>query len=134
MISFRLRLAAAVAAIAIFAAACYALVRAQRPIAAALFAPAALLCLPLFASNRPPRMEDWPVLNENVARFRTAGLVCFSMAIVVHTATVVMRLGTPVTERFAAFGVAWWTVGFGLVPFTLYFASRRAMLEDDSVD
>ena len=125
MISFRLRLAAAVAAIAIFAAACYVLIRAQRPIAAVFFAPAALLCLPLFASNRPPRLEEWPALNENVARFRTAGLICFSIAILVHTTA---------GARFAAFGVAWWAVGFGLVPFTLYFASRRAMLEDDSAD
>ena len=134
MISFRRRLAAAVAAIAIFAAGCYVLVRAQRPIAALLFAPAALLCLPLFASNRPPRMEEWPALNENVARFRTAGLICFTIAILAHTATMLIRLGTPVSERIAAFGVAWWAVGFGLVPFTLYFASRRAMLEDDSAD
>ncbi|MEK6373166.1 MAG: hypothetical protein AABO58_10765 [Acidobacteriota bacterium] len=125
MISFRLRLAAAVAAIAIFAAACYVLVRAQRPIAAVLFAPAALLCLPLLASNRPPRLEEWAALNENVARFRTAGLICFSIAVLVNTTA---------SERFAAFGVAWWAVGFGLVPFTLYFASRRAMLEDDSAD
>jgi hypothetical protein len=125
MISFRLRLAAAVAAIAIFAAACYLLVRAHRPIGAVFFAPAALLCLPLFASNRPPREEEWAVLNENVARFRTAGLICFSIAVLVHVVA---------DERFAALGVAWWAVGFGLVPFTLYFASRRAMLEDDSVD
>jgi tellurite resistance protein TehA-like permease len=134
MISFRLRLAAAVAAIAIFTAACYVLVRAQRPIAAVLFAPAALLCLPLFASNRPPRLEEWPALNENVARFRTAGLICFTMAILLHTSTMTMRLGGPASGRVAAFGVAWWAVGFGLVPVTMYFASRRAMLEDDSVD
>ena len=123
MISSRLRLAAALVAIAIFAAGCYVLIRAQRPIAAVLFAPAALLCLPLFASNRPPRMEEWPALNENVARFRTAGLICFTIAILVSP-----------SQRFAAFGVAWWAVGFALVPFTLYFASRRAMLEDDSAD
>jgi hypothetical protein len=56
------------------------------------------------------------------------------MAILVHTAMATMRLGGPASERFAAFGVAWWAVGFGLLPFTLYFASRRAMLEDDSAD
>ena len=134
MISFRLRLAAAVAALAIFVAASYVLIRAHRPIAAVFFAPAAMLCLPLFASNRPPRMEEWAALNENVARFRTAGLICFSIAILVHSATAMMRLGAPVIERVAAFGVAWWAVGFGLIPFTLYFASRRAMLEDDSAD
>lgn len=134
MISFRLRLAAAVAALAIFTTACYVLVRAHRPIGAVFFAPAALLCLPLLASNRPPRMEEWPALNENVARFRTAGLICFTIAILVHTATATMLPGTPASSRFAAFGVAWWAMGFGLVPFTLYFASRRAMLEDDSAD
>jgi len=36
--------------------------------------------------------------------------------------------------RLAALGVAWWAVGFGMIPFTLYFASRRAMLEDDTTD
>lgn len=134
MISFRLRVAAAIAAVAIFAAACYVLVSARRPIIAVLFAPAALLCLPLFASSRPPRMEEWPALNENVARFRTAGLICFTIAILVHSATVALQLGGSISERVAAFGVAWWAVGFGLIPFTLYFASRRAMLEDDSAD
>ncbi len=134
MISIRLRLASAVAAAAIFIVACYVLVHARRPVAAVLFAPAALLCLPLFASRRPPRIEEWPALNDNVARFRTAGLVCFTMAVVAHTATVALNLGAALSERLAAFGVAWWAVGFGLIPFAFYFASRRAMLEDDSTD
>jgi len=124
MISTRLRIAAALAAFAVASIACYVLWHAGRPIAAVLFAPAALLALPLFASTRPPRIEEWDALNENVARFRTAGLVCFTLAVLMNLA--------PSNERVAALGVAWWAVGFGMVPFTLYFASRRAMLEDDA--
>jgi hypothetical protein len=96
----------------------------HRPIVAALFALAAVLALPLFASTRPPRAEEWDALNENVARFRTAGLICFTIAILINLA--------PTNDRIAALGVAWWAVGFGLIPFALYFASRRAMLEDDA--
>ena len=99
-----------------------------------LFAPAAIFALPLFASNRPPREEEWASLNENVARFRTAGLVCFTLAVLMQAAIAALRLGAPVNARLAALGVAWWAVGFGLIPFALYFASRRAMLEDDSTD
>jgi len=134
MISFRVRVFAGVSAAALVSAACYLVVSAGRPVGAVLFAPAALLSLPLFAAKRPPRLEDWPLLDENVTRFRTAGLVCFSMAILTNAATLALRLGATATEQVAAFGVAWWAVGFGLVPFALYFASRRAMLEDDSID
>jgi hypothetical protein len=124
MISTRLRIAAAIAALAVAIAACYLLLYARRPIGAVLFAPAAVLVLPLFASTRPPRAEEWDALNENVARFRTAGLICFTMAVLINIA----QPG----ERVAALGVAWWAVGFGMIPFALYFASRRAMLEDDA--
>jgi hypothetical protein len=126
MFTLRFRIAAAVGALAIAVLACWVLVKTRRPIAAALFAPAALMALPLFASTRPPRPEEWAALNENVTRFRTAGLVCFSFAIVINA------LAT--SGAVAALGVAWWAVGFGLVPFAVYFASRRAMLEDDSTD
>ena len=124
MISTRLRIAAALAALAVAVAACYVLVHTHRPMAAALFAPAIVLALPLFASTRPPRLDERDALNENVARFRTAGLICFSLAVLINLA--------PSSGRVAALGVAWWAVGFGLIPFTLYFASRRAMLEDDA--
>jgi hypothetical protein len=126
MLSLRFRIAAALGALAIAAGACYVLARAKRPIAAVLFAPAAVLALPLFASTRPPQREEWTSLNENVARFRTAGLICFSVAVLINA------VGP--SGRVAALGVAWWAVGFGLIPFALYFASRRAMLEDDSTD
>lgn len=126
MFTLRFRIAAAVGALAIAVLACWVLVKTRRPIAAALFAPAALMALPLFASTHPPRPEEWAALNENVTRFRTAGLVCFSFAIVINA------LAT--SGAVAALGVAWWAVGFGLVPFAVYFASRRAMLEDDSTD
>jgi tellurite resistance protein TehA-like permease len=134
MISFRLRIAAALAAAVFFAAACYLLVQQRRAIAAILFAPAALCCVPMFAAKRPPRPEEWEALDENVTRFRTAGLACFTIAVLANVATIALRLGGPATERVAAFGVAWWAVGFGMVPFAVYFASRRAMLEDDSAD
>ena len=134
MITLRLRIAAACAALAVTVVACYLVVRAGRPVAAVLFAPAAVLCLPLFAAKHPPRPEEWTALNENVTRFRTAGLICFSIALTVNATVASLRLGASVTERVAAFGVAWWAVGFGLIPFALYFASRRAMLEDDSTD
>src|SRR5262249_2189784 len=115
-----------ISALAIAAVACYVLVRAKRPIVAVLFAPAAVLVLPLFASTRPPQREEWTSLNENVARFRTAGLICFSVAVLINVVDTRGRVAAP--------GVAWWAVGFGLIPFALYFASRRAMLEDDSTD
>jgi hypothetical protein len=134
MISARIRIAAALAALALVVVACYFLVDAKRPIAAALFAPAAILSLPLFASTRPPRREEWASLTENLTRFRTAGLICFSFAVVMHTATVALGLTEAASGRLAALGVAWWAVGFALIPFALYFASRRAMLEDDSTD
>src|SRR5947207_5022664 len=73
MFTTRLRLAAGLAALALIFVACYVLVHAKRPIAAALFAPATILAFPLFASNRPPRQDEWASLNENVTRFRTAG-------------------------------------------------------------
>ena len=126
MFTLRFRVAAASGALAVAALACYLLVRTGRPVAVALFAPAALCSLPLFASNRPPRRDEWTTLNENVARFRTAGLVCFSVAVLINAATT--------SGRLAALGVAWWAVGFGMIPFALYFASRRAMLEDDLTD
>lgn len=134
MIGFKLRVVAGVSAAALFALACALVVRTQRPIVAVLFAPAALLALPLFAARRPPRMEEWPRLDENVTRFRTAGMICFAVAVLTQSATLLFRLGSAATERLAAFGVAWWAVGFCLIPFALYFASRRAMLEDDSFD
>ena len=124
MISLRLRIAAGLAALLVAAAACYVLVRTHRPVLAALFVPAAVLALPLFASTRPPRAEEWDALNDNVMRFRTAGLICFTVAVLINIA--------PPSDRMAALGVAWWAVGFGLIPFALYFASRRAMLEDDA--
>jgi len=126
MFTLRFRIATAIGALAIAVLACWLLVKTRRPIAAALFAPAALVALPLFASTRPPQPDEWASLNENVTRFRTAGLVCFSFAIVINA------LAT--SGAVAALGVAWWAVGFGLVPFAVYFASRRAMLEDDSTD
>ena len=134
MINSRLRVAAGVAAAAAFALACYLVVHTGRPIAAALFAPAALLSVPLFASSRPPRAEEWRALTDNVTRFRTAGLICFTMAVVMHTAVAAIRMDAATTSGVASLGVAWWVVGFTLVPFTLYYASRRAMLEDDSID
>jgi hypothetical protein len=123
MISTRIRIAAGMAALVVAVAACYVLTQARRPIGAVLFAPAALLALPLFASKRPPRIEEYDALSENVARFRTAGLVCFTFAVLINIA--------PRNDSVAALGVAWWAVGFGMIPFALYFASRRAMLEDD---
>jgi hypothetical protein len=131
MITVRLRIAAGFAALAVVVLACYVLLHAKRPIGAVLFAPAAILMLPLFASNRPPRRDEWDALNENVTRFRTAGLICFTVAVLMQVATL-LRLTAAASERVAALGVAWWAVGFGLIPFALYFASRRAMLEDDT--
>lgn len=134
MISLRLRVAAAIASAVTFALACYVLMHARRPIAAVLFAPAAVLALPMFASRRPPQESEWQALDDNVARFRTAGLVCFTAAVLAHALALSVPLGVRMTEHIAAFGVAWWAVGFGLIPFALYYASRRAMLEDDSID
>jgi hypothetical protein len=134
MISFRVRFLAGVSAAVLCVFACWIAVQTRRPIAVVLFAPAALLAMPLFAARRPPCLEDWPMLDENVSRFRTAGLICFSLAVLAHTATLALRLGSEAMERVAALGVAWWAVGFGLIPFALYFASRRAMLEDDSIE
>lgn len=130
MISLRLRVVSACAALMLMIVAAAILLRTGRPIVAVLFAPAAILFLPLFASTRPPQPEDWEILSDNVARFRMAALVCFTTAVLVHGATVTMNLDASV----AALGVAWWAVGFGLIPFAVYFASRRALLEDDTFD
>src|SRR5206468_12404503 len=49
MITLRIRIATALAALALVGVACYFLIYAKRPVAAVLSAPAAVLALPLFA-------------------------------------------------------------------------------------
>jgi len=68
-------------------------------------------------------------LTENVVRYGTAALVCFTLAVVTYVCVVALRMSTDAVQRIAALGVAWWLVGCGLVPLTAYWAWRRAQFD-----
>jgi hypothetical protein len=78
-------------------------------------------------------MEERTALTENVVRYGTAALISFSIAVIMYVAVVTGHPRPAIVENLAAFGVAWWLVGCGLVPLTAYWAWRRAQL-DSSAD
>ncbi len=71
-------------------------------------------------------MNERNSLSENVARYRSAALICFTIAVLIYTAVATLHLNLAISERLASLGVAWWLVGCGLVPLTAYWAWRRA--------
>ena len=78
-------------------------------------------------------MNERTALTENVVRYGTAALICFSIAVLMYVAVVVVRLSGPAIEGIAALGVAWWLVGCGLVPLTAYWAWRRSQLDSEEM-
>ncbi|HEY8131096.1 MAG TPA: hypothetical protein VII12_04340 [Thermoanaerobaculia bacterium] len=74
-------------------------------------------------------MNDRASLTENVVRYGTAALVCFTIAVLIYLSVVVVNMSTMTVERIASLGVAWWLVGCGLVPLTAYWAWRRSQLD-----
>jgi hypothetical protein len=71
-------------------------------------------------------------LTENVVRYGTAALVCFTIAVVTYLCVVALRMSPDAVQRVAALGVAWWLVGCGLVPLTAYWAWRRSVFDRSS--
>jgi len=74
-------------------------------------------------------MNERSALTENVVRYGTASLVCFTMAVMTYVYVLVVRMNSETVQQIAALGVAWWLVGCGLVPLTGYWAWRRAQID-----
>ena len=74
-------------------------------------------------------MNERAALTENVVRYGTAALVCFTIAVVTYVIVVVTRLSSEAMQQVASLGVAWWLVGCGLVPLTAYWAWRRSQFD-----
>jgi hypothetical protein len=91
-----------------------------------------LFFLPLFASWRAPRAEEFEWLNEWVIRLRTAMVVCYGTALWIYLMVLTSQQAHAVNlRRLASLGAAFWTVGFVAMFFTAYFASRRSALALD---
>ena len=88
-----------------------------------------LFFLPLFASWRAPRVQDFEWLTEWVHRLRTAMVVCYGTALWIYLMVLSSQHAhTTNLERLASLGAAFWTVGFLAMFFTAYFASRKSAL------
>jgi len=74
-------------------------------------------------------MNERIALTENVVRYGTAALICFSLAVSTYVCVILIRMSAEAVQRLAALGVAWWLVGCGLVPLTGYWAWRRAQFD-----
>jgi hypothetical protein len=74
-------------------------------------------------------MNERNALTENVVRYGTAALACFTIAVLIYVAVLTMHLSSEAVERIASLGVAWWLVGCGLLPLTAYWAWRRSHLD-----
>jgi hypothetical protein len=91
-----------------------------------------LFFLPLFASWRAPRAEDFEWLNEWVNRLRTAMVVCYGTALWIYLMVLSSQHAHSANlQRLASLGAAFWTIGFVAMFFTAYFASRRSVLARD---
>jgi glucan phosphoethanolaminetransferase (alkaline phosphatase superfamily) len=55
-----------------------------------------------------------------------AAMSCFTFAGLTWIAVMMMR-NHEMANRIAAFGVAWWIVGFALTPIAVYYHSRARM-------
>jgi hypothetical protein len=74
-------------------------------------------------------MNERAALSENVVRYGTAALVCFTLAVLTYLYVVVTHLSDDAMQRVASLGVAWWLVGCGLVPLTAYWEWRRSVCD-----
>jgi len=86
-----------------------------------------LFFLPLFASWRAPRVQEYEWLTEWVQRLRTAMVVCYGTALWIYLMVLSsQQAGSVNLQRLASLGAAFWTVGFLTMFFTAYYASRRS--------
>ena len=76
-------------------------------------------------------MSERISLTENIVRYGTAALICFSIAVLMYAAVVTTPFSASIIESLAALGVAWWLVGCGLVPLAGYWAWRRSQFDRD---
>ncbi len=74
-------------------------------------------------------MNERDALTQNVVRYGTAALICFSIAVLMYVTVVAVHVSADAVESLAALGVAWCIVGCGLVPLTAYWFWRRAQLD-----
>ena len=74
-------------------------------------------------------MNERDALTQNVVRYGTAALICFSIAVLMYVTVVAVHMSANAVESLAALGVAWWIVGCGLVPLTAYWFWRRTQLD-----
>lgn len=74
-------------------------------------------------------MNERTALTQNVVRYGTAALVCFTIAVTSYVCVLLMRMNSDTVQRIASLGVAWWLVGCGLVPLTAYWAWRRSQFD-----
>ena len=123
MIRPALRIASALVGLMIIAAG-----NASRlPLSLMISALGVLFLLPLFATWRAPRVEDFEWLTEWVDRLRTAMVVCYGTALWIYLMVLSsQRAHTANLQRLASLGAAFWMVGFVAMFFTAYFASRRS--------
>jgi hypothetical protein len=77
-------------------------------------------------------VNERTALTENVVRYGTAALVCFTIAVMSYVCVVGLRMNSDAVQRIAALGVAWWLVGCGLVPLTAYWMWRRSVFDRSS--
>jgi hypothetical protein len=71
-----------------------------------------LFFLPLFASWRAPRAEDFEWLNEWVSRLRTAMVVCYGTALWIYLMVLTSQQAHAANlQSLASLGAAFWTVG-----------------------
>ena len=86
-----------------------------------------LFFLPLFASWRAPRVEEFEWLTEWVNRLRTAMVVCYGTALWIYLMVLSSHNALSSNlQRLASLGAAFWIVGFVAMFFTAYFSSRRS--------
>ena len=125
MIRPALRIASALAGLMVITAA----ITARLPLGIIVASLGALFLLPLFASWRAPRVEEFEWLTEWVGRLRTAMVVCYGTALWIYLMVLSSQHAhADNLQRLASLGAAFWTVGFVAMFFTAYFASRRSAL------
>lgn len=123
MIRPALRIASALVGLMIIAAAS----ASRLPLSLIISGMGVLFLLPLFATWRAPRVEDFEWLTEWVDRLRTAMVVCYGTALWIYLMVLSsQRAHTANLQRLASLGAAFWMVGFVAMFFTAYFASRRS--------
>jgi hypothetical protein len=74
-------------------------------------------------------MNQRAALTANAVCYGQAALICFSIAVLLYVAVVILPFGPMAVAQVASLGVAWWLVGCGLVPLAGYWVWRRVQLD-----